>query len=55
MPLVRRLSLPAAYLRRRLTRARAVQRVTGSVADLAGFAETFADLDDPNIMSRAWR
>jgi hypothetical protein len=26
-----------------------------SVADLASFAETFADLDDPNVMSRAWQ
>jgi hypothetical protein len=37
----------------RAGRARVVQPV--SVADLASFAETFADLDDPNVMSRAWQ
>jgi hypothetical protein len=45
----------ADYLRRVLTRERALQPVEVSVADLAGFAETFADLDDPDVMSRAWR
>jgi hypothetical protein len=38
----------------RAARARAEQPVPVTVADLAGFAETFADLDDPNVMSRAW-
>lgn len=26
-----------------------------SVADLTSFAETFGDLDDPDVISRAWR
>jgi hypothetical protein len=52
----RRLGLSRAdYLRRVLTRERALQPVEVSVADLLSFAETVADLDDPNIMSRAWR
>jgi hypothetical protein len=45
----------ADYLLRVLTRERAFQPVPVSVADLTSFAETFADLDDPNVMSRAWR
>ena len=43
------------YLRRALARERDAHSVDVSVADLAGFAETFADLDDPEVMSRAWR
>lgn len=43
------------YLRRTLARERDAQSTEVSVADLAGFADTFADLDDPDIMSRAWR
>jgi len=43
------------YLRRALARERDAQAVPVSVADLAGFADTFGDLDDPEIMSRAWR
>jgi hypothetical protein len=26
-----------------------------TVDDLASFAQTFADLDDPEVMSQAWR
>jgi len=43
------------YLRRALARERDAQSTEVSVADLAGFAGTFADLDDPDIMGRAWR
>ena len=45
----------AAHLRRRLARERGAQSAQVTVADLARFAETFADLDDPDVMSRAWR
>ncbi len=45
----------ADYLRRILAREQDAQPVQVTVADLAGFAETFADLDDPSVMSRAWR
>ncbi len=45
----------ATHLRRVLTRERALHAVEVSVADLGGFAETFADLDDPEVMNRAWR
>jgi hypothetical protein len=45
----------ADYLLRVLTRERALQPVEVSGADLASFAETFADLDDPEVMNRAWR
>ncbi len=42
------------YVRRRLAQdAAAAAAVT--TGDLARFAETFADLDDPAVMSRAWR
>jgi hypothetical protein len=44
-----------SYLRRVLARERNIQSSEVSVADLASFAETFADLEDPNVMSRAWR
>jgi hypothetical protein len=43
------------YLRRALTRERDAQQTDVSVSDLAGFAATFADLDDPEVMGRAWR
>ncbi len=43
------------YLRRALARERDAQSTDVSIADLAGFADTFADLDDPDIMGRAWR
>jgi len=45
----------AAHLRRLLARERAAQPVPVSVADLTHFAETFNDLDDPDVMDRAWR
>lgn len=35
-------------------RERATQPVQVSVTHLASFAETFADLDDPEVMNRAW-
>ena len=41
------------YLRRRLARdAASPEEVT--VGDLARFADTFAGLDDPGLMARAW-
>ena len=43
----------AARLRRLLTRERAAEPVSVSVADLTRFAETCADLDDPDVMDRA--
>lgn len=45
----------ADYLRRVLARERDAQPVQVTVANLASFAETFADLDDPDVMRRAWR
>ena len=49
------LARAAAHLRRLLARERVAAPVQVSVADLTRFAETFADLDDPDVMSRAWR
>jgi len=43
------------YLRRTLTRERDVAPGEVSVADLTAFADTFADLADPEVMNRAWR
>ncbi len=43
------------YLRRTLTRERDVAPTAVSVADLAAFADTFADLADPAVIDRAWR
>lgn len=43
------------YLRRALVRERDAQTTEVSVADLTDFAERFTDLDDPDVMSRAWR
>jgi hypothetical protein len=43
----------ADYLRRVLARERDAQPVQVTVANLASFAETFAELDDPDVMSRA--
>jgi plasmid stability protein len=43
------------YVRRRLTQDAVTAGATVSSSDLARFAETFADLDDPDVMSRAWR
>lgn len=42
------------YLRRALTRERDTDGPTVSVADLAQFSETFADLASDEIMDRAW-
>ena len=43
------------YLRRTLARERDVAPTAVSVADLASFADTFADLADPDVIDRAWR
>ena len=43
------------YLRRTLARERAGSPAEVSVADLAAFADTFADLADPEVIDRAWR
>jgi hypothetical protein len=43
------------YLRRALARERDAESLAVSVSDLANFAETFADLDDPDVMGGAWR
>lgn len=43
------------YLRRALARERAGQLTEVSIADLAGFAERFADLAEPDVMGRAWQ
>ena len=48
-------SRAAARLRRVLARERASQPAQVTVPDLTRFAETFADLDDPDVMDRAWR
>lgn len=42
------------YVRRRLAQDAALQEPEVSVADLARFADLFADLADPDVMSRAW-
>jgi Antitoxin FitA-like, ribbon-helix-helix len=42
------------YLRRTLSRERSIGPRPVSVADLATFADAFADLDDPDVMSQAW-
>jgi plasmid stability protein len=43
------------YLRRVLSRERSEESGDVTVDDLARFAQTFADLDDPEIMGQAWR
>jgi hypothetical protein len=43
------------YLRRRLTQDAAIFEGTVEIDDLARFAQTFADLADPEVMSQAWR
>lgn len=43
------------YVRRRLAQDAAADGSTVTTQDLAVFAEVFADLDDPDVMSRAWR
>jgi hypothetical protein len=42
------------YLRRALARERSDRSADVTVADLERFAVTFADLDDNEVMSRAW-
>ena len=42
------------YVRRRLAQDAVTGRDTVSVADLRTFAETFADLADDAVMTRAW-
>jgi hypothetical protein len=43
------------YVRRRLAQDVAVTGSGVSTADLARFSEVFSDLDDPAVMSQAWR
>ncbi len=43
------------YLRRRLAQDAATPGSRVSADDLARFAETFGDLADPDVMSRAWQ
>jgi plasmid stability protein len=42
------------YVRRRLAQDAATPGSPVSVEDLARFADTFADLADPDVMSQAW-
>lgn len=42
------------YIRRALARERTHHTAEVTVADLAAFAHTFADLGDPNVMGGAW-
>jgi hypothetical protein len=42
------------YIRRRLTQDAQTVRAPVTDADLRAFAQTFADLDDAEVMSRAW-
>jgi plasmid stability protein len=42
------------YVRRRLAQDAATPGSPVGVDDLARFAHTFADLADPDVMSRAW-
>jgi hypothetical protein len=52
----RRLGLSRTeYLRRTLARERDVRPADVAVADLAAFADTFADLTHPDVIDRAWR
>jgi hypothetical protein len=43
------------FLRRALTQASARQASVVAVEDLVRFADTFADLADPDVMDQAWR
>lgn len=43
------------YLRRALSRERHEEASDVTVDDLSAFAQTFADLDDPEVMRQAWR
>ncbi len=52
----RRLGLSRTeYIRRRLAQDAALTDSPVSAADLARFADTFRDLADPDVMSRAWQ
>ena len=52
----RRLGLSRTeYVRRRLAQDAALADSPVSTADLARFADTFGDLADPDVMSRAWQ
>ena len=42
------------YVRRRLAQDAATPGSAVGVADLARFADAFADLADPDVMSQAW-
>jgi len=42
------------YLRRALSRERSEEAGDVTVDDLAQFAQTFADLDDAEVMGHAW-
>jgi plasmid stability protein len=43
------------YVRRRLAQDAVSAGAAVTTQDLARFAEVFCDLDDPNVMSQAWR
>ncbi len=43
------------YVRRRLAQDAATSGSPVSVRDLARFADAFADLADPDVMSQAWK
>jgi Ribbon-helix-helix protein, copG family len=43
------------YVRRRLAQDAATPGSPVSVQDLARFADVFADLSDPDVMSQAWK
>lgn len=45
----------AEYLRRALVREGGPVGGKVDVGDLLAFAETFGDLDDPEVMASAWR
>jgi hypothetical protein len=42
------------YIRRTLSRERGDTTAAVTVADLAAFADTFADLADADVMEQAW-
>jgi plasmid stability protein len=43
------------YVRRRLAQDAVTAGAVVRVQDLARFADLFSDLDDPDVMSQAWR
>lgn len=52
----RRLGLSRTeYVRRRLAQDAGVSDSPVGTADLTRFADTFSDLADPDVMSRAWQ